>query len=120
RDVQIESGTDEDERGQFLHAIRDVFGDTQWTAKELVSRIDIHGLGVVRDHDVLSLKLIPLDVLPETLAKTIARSPAAARVLGRWLQTNEESWALGSCVAKACVDPRSGTASWEVRVEDGS
>src|SRR5690606_6659878 len=84
-----DGGTDDDGWGAFLAAVHAVFGHDEWTAVEVLDRVD--------RADTAS---IPPDALPGNLAEKIGRgSPAgASRSLGKWLRNRVGRWADGLAV----------------------
>lgn len=92
---------------RLLLYARQVFGDVDWTARQLLEHVDTIGAGA---------KPIPVDVLPADLAERAVKSHTGATVctvsLGKWLANRNGRWA-GDLVVRAAGDRR-GVKTWRV------
>jgi hypothetical protein len=105
--VQQEVGADDDEWRDLLAAAHRTFGTATWTARDLLARVDLHGIDPT--------KPIPADALPADLADKALRSSEAsvARSLGMWAKHRAGRWA-GHYVVRQVGKNRDGVALWSV------
>jgi hypothetical protein len=105
--VQQEVGADDDEWRDLLAAAHRAFGSATWTARDLLGRVDLHGIDPT--------KPIPADALPADLADKALRSSEAsvARSLGMWAKHRAGRWA-GHYVVRQVGKNRDGVALWSV------
>ena len=105
QDTRVETGTEDDEWGAFLHSLHECFSDQSWTAAEALTRLDQMGQDGI-------------DMLPGELAEKASRSPQGARSqsrsLGRWLANRQGRWAGGMTVRH--VGDRKRALLWRVEV----
>ncbi|MER5703495.1 hypothetical protein ABT023_16340 [Micromonospora sp. NPDC002296] len=111
--TRVDTGTDDDEWSEFLHAVNGLFRDRIWTAKELLGMVDMGGL--------TQSGMLPLDALPADLAEKAARNAKGptgiAKSLGWWLRNRDGRWARGLTVR--CVgETANGTKQWQMRTSE--
>lgn len=117
-----QTSTDPEGWGAFLVAVREVFGNGTWTAKELLAKVHDgrdHTSAWVHDRAYDGLHPIPLDVLPGELAEKFVRNGAAgtSRSLGVWLRNRNRRFAGEYSAVHAWKD-RDSTAHWRVLTSD--
>jgi hypothetical protein len=112
-----QASTDPDGWGDFLQAVRAVFGDRPWTAKDVLGKVHSghggHVIGYENSHP------IELDALPPELAEKFVRGgpPATSRALGVWLRNRNRRF-VGDLTGAFMGTDRTNTARWRVLTAD--
>lgn len=112
-------GSDDDEWREFLEAVEQEFGATEWTVKALLARVHDgqdgsgdYGNAYAASHP------IPLDALPAELAERAARSRTGlgtlSKSLGRWLMNRDGRWA-GRLTVRRVGRDRNKVALWRIQ-----
>ena len=99
-------GADDEGWGEFLAAIREVYGDTPWTVAELLKRVD----------NPLQGPPVSSEALPTELHEKLLRagSPQAlSKSLGAWLRNRDGRFA-GDLVCRAGAPTRNKVRTWRV------
>ena len=99
-------GEDDQEWADFLTAVENVFGDTEWTVGKLLDHVNGPGRKQSLIDD-LTVPAIPLDALPAAITERITRAgttTAVGKSLGMWLKHRTGRWAGGRCVRAGAVD----------------
>lgn len=115
RSTQIQAGTDDDDWGDFLHAIHVHLKSDSWTVKEL--------LGKFSNGNLIDTGGIPLDALPGDLSDRAGRHGngimGLAKSLGKWLGNREGRWAGGLTVRSAGFRSDK-TKLWQIQTSEAT
>jgi hypothetical protein len=115
RSTQIQTGSDDDDWADFLHAIHTHMQNKTWTVKEL--------LGQFSNGSLIDTGGIPLDALPGDLGDKAARHGngvlGLAKSLGKWFANREGRWA-GDLTIRSAGEDRSRVKLWQIRTSSDS
>lgn len=113
--TQIQAGSDDDDWGDFLHAVHTHVKSEAWTVKEL--------LGKFSNGSLIDTGGISLDALPGDLGEKAARNGSGvmglAKSLGKWLGNREGRWAGGLTVRSAGARSDK-TKLWQIVTSEAS
>ena len=115
---QQQLGNDDDDWHGFLSAVHEVFGDGDWSAKDVLAKVH-DGREAWTPDDIYSAgHPIPFDAVPAELGEKISRAGGrvgvATKSLGMWLRNREGRWARDLAVRRAGQDPHARVVRWRV------
>lgn len=111
--TQVAVGSDDDDWGDFLHAVHAQVGNESWTVKELLGKFNTGGL--------IDTGGIPMDALPGELGERAGRGSngvmGLTKSLGKWLSNREGRWAGGFTVRSAGARSDK-TKLWQIQTSE--
>ncbi len=113
-------GDDDSEWAEFLQAVRAVFDDRTWSARELLARVVTESVDRASTREGLPAPrdMIPLDALPTELVDKVNRARdndvrVIVKSLGMWLRNRDGRWA-GDLTCRQAGKDRNGVALWRI------